>query len=191
MEPVHDSNYTIADLKLEEVVDKIYHLVLKNKELVDNLSADDLVDVTVECMKWVEKVYNLTSKEKKLVVIKVVRRLVESSDKISKSQKKVIDLAITFVISPLIDKIVDASKGKIDINKFGTKVKKWAFNVCCCAGEEPAVLKIDAKPADKPEAKPEKPETSPKDAKEDKPEAKEDKKEEKPDDKLEEIDIKQ
>jgi len=203
METIADPQFTIAELKLEEVVDKIYQLVLKNKKLADEITADNLVDITIECMKWAEKVYNLSSLEKKAVVIKVVRKLVESSDKITKSQKKIIDLSITFVISPLIDRIVDASKGKIDINKFGTKVKKWAFNVCCCAGDEPAVLKADSapeKPAEKPD-KPEKPTEKPEkptEAKPEKPsEAKPDKIEEKPEkpaenlDKLEEIDIKQ
>jgi hypothetical protein len=98
--------------KINEIVNRLV-IEFTNKGNVD-IKGDSLVGLATRLMETVDK-ENVKGREKKEVIMNVLRNIInlhaKEEDKIS------LNMILDNVIPSMIDVVIDASKGKLDIHK--------------------------------------------------------------------------
>jgi hypothetical protein len=92
----------------------------KDKHIDEN----NIIDFVVKAMMLVETQKKLSGQDKKNVVVKILFRLVELTT-LDNNRKTSIKFLIETLAPNMIDTIVSASKGVLDLNKSKNKF-------CCC-----------------------------------------------------------
>ena len=117
----------------EHYVDKLFDAVAN---LIDELKEgeniiDELVDLTKLLMQGVKEFSGLQGVEKKIIVLKVIRKIVTS---LPLPQETTIAIAsvVTFVLPKLIDVIIAAADGELDLGRNWRKIKKLKSKLICC-----------------------------------------------------------
>ena len=127
-------NLELSDIcqnEINETTKLIMSLVSKLKTSFDQYSLDEnnIIDYVVRIMTLVEQQKNLSGFEKKAVVIEVLTRLVDDTNKLNSESKSALKSIIKIVVPGLIETIVAASKGLIAVNK---KVEESVKKCCFC-----------------------------------------------------------
>ena len=125
-------NLELSDIcqnEINETTKLIMSLVSKLKTSFDQYSLDEnnMIDYVVRIMTLVEQQKNLSGFEKKAVVIEVLTRLVDDTNKLSSESKAALKSIIKIVVPGVIETIVAATKGLISVNK---KVEE-SVKKCC------------------------------------------------------------
>ena len=126
-------NLELSDIcqnEINETTKLIMSLVSKLKTSFDQYSLDEnnMIDYVVRIMTLVEQQKNLSGFEKKAVVIEVLTRLVDDTNKLSSESKAALKSIIKIVVPGVIETIVAATKGLISVNKkVEESVKKCCF----------------------------------------------------------------
>ncbi len=128
----------IKRARLPQVVDDIadrFYTELKQTALDPRrILPADLADVVVHIMHAVEGAkesggLGLSGPQKKTVVIKTAMRLV--ADVENENHRKLLEAAVTYVIPAVIDTVVAATKGQLDINPTLAAAVSKARWFCC------------------------------------------------------------
>lgn len=121
----------ICQNEINETTTLIMSLVEKLKTSFDQytLNENNMIDYVVRIMSLVEQQQNLSGFEKKAVVIEVLTRLVDDSNKLNSESKTVLKNIIKIVVPGVIETIVSATKGLISVNK---KVEESVKKCCFC-----------------------------------------------------------
>ncbi len=127
-------NLELSDIcqnEINETTKLIMSLVSKLKASFDQYSLDEnnMIDYVVRIMTLVEQQKNLSGFEKKAVVIEVLTRLVDDTNKLNSESKAALKSIIKIVVPGVIETIVAASKGLIAVNK---KVEESVKKCCFC-----------------------------------------------------------
>jgi hypothetical protein len=116
----------LKDVKVYQFTNMIENLVqiviesFKDKHIDEN----NIIDFVVKAMMLVETQKKLSGQDKKNVVVKILFRLVELTT-LDNNRKTSIKFLIETLAPNMIDTIVSASKGVLDLNKSKN-------NFCCC-----------------------------------------------------------
>jgi len=116
----------LKDVKVDQFTNMIENLVqiviesFKDKHIDEN----NIIDFVVKAMMLVETQKKLSGQDKKNVVVKILFRLVELTT-LDNNRKTSIKFLIETLAPNMIDTIVSASKGVLDLNKSKNKF-------CCC-----------------------------------------------------------
>ena len=118
----------------EKIVDDVYKRVHEKLGMKD-LMTEEAMQVVWNSMEVVDTYKELPGSQKKAVVMKVVRRVIDELPE--GNTKKALLFIHENVLSPIIDGVVDFVKGKFDLNKDGKVTKdevKQRFRrwFCCC-----------------------------------------------------------
>lgn len=120
-------------------VDKLYDNV---SELIDDFKVGDsilgeITELVEHLMEGVKLYPDLRGREKKVIVLKVARRILSEFELDDNTHIAVVAV-INYVIPSVIDMIVAAVDGELDLNRKWRKTKKvWngIMSVCgCCRG---------------------------------------------------------
>lgn len=127
-------NLELSDIcqnEINETTKLIMSLVSKLKASFDQYSLDEnnMIDYVVRIMTLVEQQKNLSGFEKKAVVIEVLTRLVDDTNKLPSESKAALKSIIKIVVPGVIETIVAATKGLIAVNK---KVEESVKKCCFC-----------------------------------------------------------
>jgi len=127
-------NLELSDIcqnEINETTKLIMSLVSKLKTSFDQYSLDEnnIIDYVVRIMTLVEQQKNLSGFEKKAVVIEVLTRLVDDTNKLPSESKAALKSIIKIVVPGVIETIVAATKGLIAVNK---KVEESVKKCCFC-----------------------------------------------------------
>jgi len=127
-------NLELSDIcqnEVNETTKLIMSLVTKLKTSFDQYSLDEnnMIDYVVRIMTLVEQQKNLSGFEKKAVVIEVLTRLVDDTNKLNSDAKVALKSIIKIVVPGVIETIVAATKGLIAVNK---KVEESVKKCCFC-----------------------------------------------------------
>jgi hypothetical protein len=120
----------ICENEINETTKLIMSLVSKLKMSFDQYSLDEnnIIDYVVRIMSLVEQQKNLSGFEKKAVVIEVLIRLVDDTNKLNAESKTALKNIIKIVVPGVVETIVAATKGLIAVNKkVEESVKKYCF----------------------------------------------------------------
>lgn len=133
-DPIMSSLNGINNDELSGYVDKIYGSV---KNTIIGLKKGEFNVVRViewgtNIMLVVEKYPELSGENKKQIVIAVIRKLVGEL-KLSDSDEQTADLVVETALPVVIDLVVAASRGNLDLNKIGGRIKKIWYRIggCC------------------------------------------------------------
>jgi hypothetical protein len=130
IEPVKTVNK--IELKPENVlIDGVEHLYSYMKNVHhEKITAVNIVIVTTELMQIVEKYKGLTGPQKKMLVINVIKKVVNSQVDSSET-RSTLNTVIDFTLPVVIDNLIDAINGnmKFDKEKVKSFFKKY---ICCC-----------------------------------------------------------
>ncbi len=113
----------------DEDVQRIYDAV-KKIFVEKTITTSNVVVLAVQAMQIVEKIPDLTGGDKKNIVIKVVKLIVNEFE-LDDDSRATINLVIDTTLPVAIDMIVGASKGAFDLNTLKVKLAKLR---CCCGG---------------------------------------------------------
>jgi hypothetical protein len=127
-------NLELSDIcqnEINETTRLIMSLVSKLKTSFDQYSLDEnnMIDYVVRIMTLVDQQKNLSGFEKKAVVIEVLTRLVDDTNKLNSESKTALKSIIKIVVPGVIETIVAATKGLIAVNK---KVEESVKKCCFC-----------------------------------------------------------
>jgi hypothetical protein len=127
-------NLELSDIcqnEINETTRLIMSLVSKLKTSFDQYSLDEnnMIDYVVRIMTLVDQQKNLSGFEKKAVVIEVLTRLVDDTNKLNSESKAALKSIIKIVVPGVIETIVAATKGLIAVNK---KVEESVKKCCFC-----------------------------------------------------------
>jgi len=105
------------------------------------ISADDVVIFAVQGMQVVERYPQLSGPEKKQLVIDLSKQIVSDLKMIDESKRDTINFAIDMVLPTVIDQIIAATRGELDINKIVSKCSagiRKLVSSCkgCCKKEQ-------------------------------------------------------
>jgi hypothetical protein len=120
--PVNDQKNKIVDQFATMIENFAQTLIesFKDKHIDEN----NIIDFVVKAMMLVETHKKLSGQDKKNVVIKMLLRLTELTT-LDENKKSSLKLLIETLAPNMIDTIVSASKGVLNLNKNGKKF-------CCC-----------------------------------------------------------
>ena len=95
----------------------------------DKITPTNFIIITTQLIQLVEKYKNLTGYQKKMVVISVIKKLVNSQFN-TEDDKKAINLIINFTLPSIIDNLINAINGNLKFDKENsiTFFKKY---FCC------------------------------------------------------------
>jgi len=125
-ESIKEPVVELTDVKVDQFTNMIENLVqiviesFKDKHIDEN----NIIDFVVKAMMLVETQKKLSGQDKKNVVVKILFRLVELTT-LDNNRKTSIKFLIETLAPNMIDTIVSASKGVLDLNKSKNKF-------CCC-----------------------------------------------------------
>jgi len=94
------------------------------------ITPSNVVMITTEIIQTVEKYNNLTGVQKKMIVINVVKKLVNSQNN-TDEDKQAINLVIDLTLPTVIDGLISAINGDLKFDK--EKVTSFFRKICCCA----------------------------------------------------------
>jgi len=97
----------------------------------EEINAGSIITIASLAMVIVERQRHLSGDDKKALVIELLHKLVNSRDMSSKEKRK-INLVIDATVPSVIDTIIDASKGGLDVNKLKSRWMWIRENMCCC-----------------------------------------------------------
>lgn len=123
----------MADTHIENLTKHIY---TEAKETFDDLKngeidTSNIINIATGLMSIVEKYPNLKGKDKKQIVITVLQELVDDIVK-DDTLAMTLNIIIENTMSVVIDRIIDASKGKLKLGTFLHKLYKWKSMLKCC-----------------------------------------------------------
>ena len=105
------------------------YITLKNKIKDVDISATTIISILKASMELVEQLEEVKGTEQRDFAVLLVREIIDKS-KMSASQKENCLLVIDFgVLDNVVDFVIDASKGNLDINKVKKKVSRL-FSCC-------------------------------------------------------------
>lgn len=96
----------------------------------DDFSSSDIIIFAVQGMQVVERYPQLTGPEKKQYVIRLAKRIVNDLAKIEEVDRAALLLAIDMLLPSMIDQVVAASRGQLDLNKIGKRCGSF-WRGCC------------------------------------------------------------
>jgi hypothetical protein len=102
---------------IQAVVDSSYEEVKRHITIKDVKPSNIMIMLT-RAMSVVDRVKGLSGPEKKEVVVHLVRRLLDEIPGDSE-EKGLLRAAVELILPPLIDTLVAASRGKLDLNSDG------------------------------------------------------------------------
>ncbi len=121
------------EVKPENIlIDGVEHLYNYIKSThTETIDVTNIISIVTELIQLVEKYKSLTGPQKKMLVISVIRKLVNSQD-ISQNDKNTINIVIENTVPVVIDSLISAINGKLSFNK--TKVISFIKTriLCCC-----------------------------------------------------------
>lgn len=103
---------------------------LKARVNGEDFSSSDIIIFAVQGMQVVERYPQLTGPEKKQYVIRLAKRIVNDLSKIEESERAALLLAIDMLLPSMIDQVVAASRGQLDLNKIGKRCGSF-WRGCC------------------------------------------------------------
>lgn len=115
----------------EVFVDRLYN---DSKALIKDIAngasniVEEITDLGASLMQGVAIYPGLTGMEKKIIVLKVLRMLV-SEIPMTAATNNIVGAVITFVVPHMIDLVVSAADGSLDLNRKWKSVKKF-WNAC-------------------------------------------------------------
>ena len=138
-EPVINDDDIIETTKVSEkievkpenvLIDAVEHLYSYVKSVhTENITPINVVSIASELMQLVEKYKGLTGPQKKMLVISVIKKVVNSQVDSLETQS-VLYTIIDFTLPIVIDNLVSAINGEIKFNK--EKVKSFFKKYLCC-----------------------------------------------------------
>ena len=122
----------IVELNPENVlIDGVEHLYTHIKAIhSERVTAVNVVLIATELMMVVEKYKNLTGKQKKMLVVNVIKKLVNSQVD-TLEERNALNIIIDFTLPIVIDNLVSAVNGQFTFNKEKT-VTFFKKYICCC-----------------------------------------------------------
>ncbi len=120
------------ELKPENVlIDGIEHLYSYMKCIhQEKITPINIIVIATELMQIVEKYKGLTGPQKKMLVINVIKKVVNSQVD-SEETRNALNTIIDFTLPAVIDNLVSAINGEIKFNK--EKVQSFFKKyICCC-----------------------------------------------------------
>ena len=139
LEDVKLEDVKLEDVKLELVelnpenvlIDGVEHLYNHIKAIhSEKVTAVNVIIIATELMMVVEKYKNLTGKQKKMLVVNVIKKLVNSQD-YTTEERNALYMIIDFTLPVVIDNLVSAVNGQFTFNKEKT-VSFFKKYICCC-----------------------------------------------------------
>ncbi len=120
----------MSDLvKLEELATKAFE-ELKSMIVGKDLDLANIVIVASSAMKIVEHIKELDGPQKKQMVVELVNRIVD--ELVPEDKQDALKLFIQFTLPTVIDQVIAATKGKMDINV----ITKKASGCFSCLSKE-------------------------------------------------------
>jgi len=96
----------------------------------EKVTPTNIIVIATELMQIVEKYTGLTGPQKKMLVINVIKKVVNSQID-SQETRNALNTIIDFTLPTVIDNLVDAINGNIKFNK--EKVQSFFKKyICCC-----------------------------------------------------------
>lgn len=129
------------DLSNQDPIFLACYELLKARIDKKKISADDVVIFAVQGMQVVERYPQLSGAEKKQLVLDLSKQVVSDLKMIDESKRDAINLAIDMLLPTMIDQIIAATRGELDINKIvgrcGAGIRKL-ISSCkgCCKKEQ-------------------------------------------------------
>jgi hypothetical protein len=120
------------EIKPENVlIDGIEHLYSYMKCVhSEKITPTNIIVIATELMQIVEKYKGLTGPQKKMLVINVIKKAINSQID-SQETRNILNTIIDFTLPSVIDNLVDAINGNIKFNK--EKVQSFFKKyICCC-----------------------------------------------------------
>lgn len=118
---------------VDDIVDRFYKQLKETSLDPSQIKPDDIIDVVVHIMHAVEGVgakgLGLSGPQKKQVVTKTALRLVGDIENVN--HQLLLKAVVQFVVPSIIDTVVSASKGQLNINSVVEAVKQT--RTFCCA----------------------------------------------------------
>jgi len=113
------------------LIDTVEHLYNYVKSVnISKITPSNIVIITTEIIQLVEKYNNLTGIQKKMVVINVIKKLVNTQFD-TDEDKKAMNIIIDLTLPSIIDNLISAINGDFKFNK--EKVNSFFKKLCCCA----------------------------------------------------------
>ena len=142
-----EEDVKLEDVKLEDVklelektvelnpenvlIDGVEHLYNHIKSIhSEKVTAVNVVLIATELMVLVEKYKDLTGKQKKMLVVNVIKKLVNTQVH-TVEERNAINMIIDFTLPVVIDNLVSAVNGQFTFNKEKT-VSFFKKYICCC-----------------------------------------------------------
>ena len=105
------------------------HCLAKVKKAIDNEHIDVTVDTIIYIVKLTIEVMeesHVKGSDKKTIATKIVRKIVEDAPISDEKEKLCLDMVDQGIVSNVIDLVVSASKGELNLNALGKTA-----SVCC------------------------------------------------------------
>ena len=127
-----NNNATITNESPENIlIDTVEHLYNYAKSVhTSKITPSNIIIITTEIIQTVEKYNNLTGVQKKMVVINVIKKLVNTQFD-TDEDKKAMNIIIDLTLPSIIDNLISAINGDFKFNK--EKVNSFFKKLCCCA----------------------------------------------------------
>ena len=113
------------------IVDQVYAAV--KHSITHKISPANVIIVITVAMQTVERVKGATSVQKKEVVLAVVERLVDEID--DSETRSAVSVAVQMLAPSIIDAVVSAANGKIDIGHAVKQTKNCLRGVFSCCSK--------------------------------------------------------
>lgn len=130
-----------------EASDDLYDAV-KERFLSGKVKPTNIINIITFVMTLVERKQGLSGPEKKELVISLVEHFLAEATKGSSDEEKLaLQAAVQLLLPPMIDSIVSATRGQLDINRDGAvsptevvQVSRSCWMACfpCCFSQNPA-----------------------------------------------------
>lgn len=105
------------------------YITLKNRVRNFDINSSNIISILKISMELVEQLEDVKGTEQRDFAVLLVREIIEKS-KMSNSQKEQCLIIIDFgVLDNVVDFVIDASKGNVDVNKVKSKVSTL---LSCC-----------------------------------------------------------
>jgi len=114
-------------MSADQYVQQIYDNIKAAYE-ANQIDGGSVVNITINTMELVEVLPNLSGPDKKALVIRVVKMLIDNSE-LDPTLKGSLDMIVQLTLPTIIDAIVAATKNGFDLNTFKTRLAKWCS--CC------------------------------------------------------------
>lgn len=114
---------------LIDAVEYLYKFI--NTVYTDNITPSNVIIITTQLVQLVEKYKTLTGYQKKMIVINVIKKLVNTHIN-SEDDKWAMNMIIDNTIPSVIDNLVSAINGNLKFNKNENNITCFKKYICCC-----------------------------------------------------------